>query len=225
VSRDGEVVVIHDATLDRTTNARGSVETFTAKDLSAIDAGYHFGADANFPYRERGIGVPRLADLLDRHRRLPWIIEIKGERPETAERVVHVLRDLRALDRVLVGGFSQRVLDTVRALAPGLPTGASSLEARAAARRAFFRLPIKSRGYAAFQVPLRIRGREVFGEPFVRRARQASLPVHCWVIDDPEDIRRLRDWGVTGFITDRPDVALNECRPSSVLSAHRAPST
>lgn len=207
VSRDGEVVVIHDPTVDRTTNAHGSVEAFTAAELARMDAGYQFGADAGFPWRERGAGVPRLADVLDRHRLLPWIIEIKGDRPEAAERVIQTLRKLDALDRVVIGGFSQVVLEAVRALAPEVPTGASSQEARSAARRAFFRLPIRPRGYLAFQVPLRIRGREVFGEPFVRRARQAALPVHCWVIDEAADIRRLRDWGVTGFITDRPDIA------------------
>ncbi len=119
LSADGEVVVIHDATLDRTTNARGSVERMTARELAQVDAAHAFGADAGFPFRDRGVGVPRLADLLDRFRSVPWIVEVKGGRPEVAARVVALIRDLGAFDRVVIGAFSQDVLNAVRRLAPG----------------------------------------------------------------------------------------------------------
>lgn len=212
VSADGEVVVIHDATLDRTTNAVGSVERMTARELARVDAAHAFGADAGFPFRDRGVGVPRLADLLDRFRSLPWIVEIKGDRPDVAARVVELIRDLRAFDRVVIGSFSQTALDAVRTLAPRLPTGASSLEARTAVRRAYLRLPIGRARFDVLQMPLRIRGHEVIGEPFVRRARRAGMPVHVWVVDEPGDMRRLLDWGVTGLISDRPDLAVEAVR-------------
>lgn len=191
LSSDGEVVVIHDATLDRTTNAQGSVSARTARELA-------------------NIGVPRLAELLDRHRGVEWIVEIKGERPDLAERTVGVLRDLHAVDRVVVGSFSQLSLDTVRRIAPNIATGASSREAHAAARRALLRLPWGRRRFQTLQVPFRVRGREIFGESFVREARRASIPVHAWVVDEPSDMRRLLSWGVTGLISDRPDIALRE---------------
>ncbi|HKW03174.1 MAG TPA: glycerophosphodiester phosphodiesterase [Vicinamibacterales bacterium] len=212
VSADGEVVVIHDATLDRTTNAHGPVEQMTARELARVDAAHGFGADAGFPFRDRGVGVPRLADLLDRFRGLPWIVEIKGDRPDVAARVVKVVRDLRAFERVLIGSFSQDVLHAVRTLAPRLPTGASSLEARAAVRRAYFRLPIGRPRFDVLQMPLRIKGHEVFGETFVRFARRAGTPVQVWVVDEPGDMRRLLDWGVTGLISARPDLALAAVR-------------
>src|SRR5215471_11252677 len=120
MSADGEVVVIHDALLDRTTNAHGSVERLTVRELAQIDAAHAFGADTGFPFRDRGIGVPRLADLLDRFRDLPWVVEIKGERPDVAVQVVRLLRDLNALDRVVIGAFSQVVLTAVRTMAPRL---------------------------------------------------------------------------------------------------------
>ena len=208
MSADGDVVVIHDALLDRTTNARGAVERLTVRELAQVDAAHAFGAEAGFPFRDRGIAVPRLADVLDRFRDLPWVVEIKGERPDVAVRVVRLLRDLEALDRVVIGAFSQAVLNAVRTMAPRLPTGASSLEARAAARRAYFRLPIGRARFDVLQVPYRANGREVFGEPLVRLARRAGTPVHAWVVDEPGDMRRLLDWGVTGLISDRPDLAL-----------------
>lgn len=217
VSADGEVVVIHDATLDRTTNAHGSVERMTARELAQVDAAHAFGADAGFPFRDRGVGVPRLADLLDRFRSVPWIVEIKGDRPDVAARVVALIRDLRAFDRVVIGAFSQDVLNAVRTLAPRLPTGASSREARTAVRRAYFRLPIGRARFDILQMPHRIHGAEVFGEPFVRLARRAGTPVHVWVVDEPGDMRRLLEWGVTGLISDRPDLALEAVTKTAAL--------
>lgn len=208
LSADDDVVVIHDATLDRTTNVQGPVERMTARELAQVDAGHAFGADAGFPCRDRGIGVPRLADLLDAFRDVPWIIEIKGDRPDLAKRVVALLRDQRALDRVIIGSFSQVALDAIRTLSPRLATGASGPEARAAARRAFFRLPIGRQRFDVLQVPYRWKGRQMFGEALVRLARQASTPVHVWVVDEPAEMSRLLDWGVTGLISDRPDLAI-----------------
>src|SRR5262245_7223078 len=85
LSKDGEPVVIHDPTLDRTTDATGPVRALTAAELARVDAGHHFNPVAGFPFRGKAGGVPRLVDLLSRHRDLPWIIEIKGDRTETAE--------------------------------------------------------------------------------------------------------------------------------------------
>src|SRR5690606_17160459 len=72
LARDGEVVVIHDDTLDRTTDARGPVSALTAAELARVDAGASFvDASGGAPWRGAGIGVPRLADLLDRFTDLP----------------------------------------------------------------------------------------------------------------------------------------------------------
>src|SRR5689334_9788482 len=83
LSRDGEAVVIHDPTLDRTTDATGPVGALTAAELARVDAGYRFNEAAGFPFRGKAGGVPRLAELLRSHRDRPWIIEIKGDRVET----------------------------------------------------------------------------------------------------------------------------------------------
>ena len=66
LSRDGDAVVIHDPTLDRTTDARGPVRAWTAADLASVDAGYRFEVDAGFPFRGRGIGKALLVHLANR---------------------------------------------------------------------------------------------------------------------------------------------------------------
>jgi glycerophosphoryl diester phosphodiesterase len=212
LSADGEPVVIHDPTLDRTTDATGPVSSLTAVALSRVDAGHRFGADRGFPFRGRSGGVPRLADLLVRHSNLPWIVEIKGDRPEVAERVVGVIRACGATDRVIVGGFSQAVLDAVRRLGPELVTSASRDEARAAVERAEAGLAPVVSGYRLFQMPFRLDGRQTLHRPFVTVVRRAGVPVQAWIVDDAAEMRELIDWGVTGIISDRPDVAIEVVR-------------
>jgi glycerophosphoryl diester phosphodiesterase len=208
LSRDGDVVIIHDPTLDRTTDATGLVVERTARELAEVDAGYRFGADAGFGYRGRGFGVPRLADVLERFGTQPVVIEIKGDRLETAERTLDVIGRAGAADRVIVGGFNQAVLDVVREHAPEIVTSASLDEARAAIAAGEAWEPGRAPVFQLFQVPFRLDGQQRFGEPFVRAARRAGLPVHAWIVDTPDDMRELLAWGVTGIISDRPDLAV-----------------
>src|SRR5215469_7045550 len=86
LSADGEIVVIHDDTLRRTTDRQGRVASLTADELARVDAGFHFQDEAGAPFRGRGIGVPRLADLLDRTPAVPLTIELKGENLELARK-------------------------------------------------------------------------------------------------------------------------------------------
>lgn len=211
LSRDGEVVVIHDPTLDRTTDAAGPVSARAADALARVDAGFHFGSSAGHPYRGLGFGVPRLAQLLSRYRDHPIVIELKGDRPEVAERTVDVLRASDALDRVIIGGFSHGVLATARRLAPALVTSASFEEATAAVTRPDWTAPSPT-AFRLFQVPFRLDGRQQFDRRFVDRARGAGMPVQVWVVDEPDQMRMLLEWGVTGLITDRPDRAVEVVR-------------
>src|SRR5437763_1417897 len=99
LSRDGVVVVHHDATLERTTNGRGALAARTAAELAKLDAGYNFvGADArdngssSLPYRGRAGGVPTLRDVLRRYPSASAIVELKVYRPELAHRVIDDIR-------------------------------------------------------------------------------------------------------------------------------------
>ncbi len=227
LSRDGEVVVIHDATLDRTTDARGPVADLTASELMRVDAGCRFGADRGLPFRGRGCGVPRLGDLLERYRDRPLVIEIKGEDPAVAERTVALIREHGADGRVIVGGFSQQILALVRRLLPAVATSASVHEVRHALRRSYLWLGPRRPEFRLFQVPFRLNGRQIVRRSFVRAARRSGLPVQAWIVDDPADMRTLVGWGVTGIITDRPDVALRFVgpgrRPGSTAAAAGLP--
>ena len=112
LSRDGVVVVHHDETLERTTDARGPIAAFTADELARVDAGYWFrGARmATFPFRGRGISVPTLRTVLRRYRDARLIIELKMNDPELARADIDEVRAADAVSRVALGSFGWRVL-------------------------------------------------------------------------------------------------------------------
>lgn len=208
LSRDGVPVVVHDPTLDRTTDAAGPVEHLSAAELAAVDAGYRFDRQGAFPFRGRGIGVPALKDVLDRYRTTAMIVELKSAEPRLARAVVEDIRATGTLGRVTIGSFQKGALDAVRACDPSVRTGADMDEIRSGLDAS---LPSAGAGrpsFDAFQVPEVYAGMRIVTPEFVARAHGAGVGVVVWTVDRDEDILRLLDWGVDGLITDRPDIAV-----------------
>jgi glycerophosphoryl diester phosphodiesterase len=210
LSRDGVPVVIHDKTLDRTSDAVGPVRMRTAEELSRVDAGYRFVArDGSMPFRGRGIGVPTLESVLTTFADVRVIIEMKDGEAALAKAVLAVIRRTNALNRVCVGSFYRRALEVLRAEEPAVATSASEHEARWTLYRSWCRWPLTAaRRYCAFQVPERAGRLRVVSPAFVAQAHRDRARVDVWVVDTAEDITRLFAWGVDGVITDRPDVAV-----------------
>ncbi len=212
LSRDGEVVVIHDATLERTTDARGPVSECTADELARVDAAAHFKVEEGAPFKGRGIGVPRLREVLRRFPDLRFVLELKGEDLALAGAAAGVVRECGALHRVCFGGFDDGVLAALRAECPGAVTSAATQEIRWAIYRAWVGLPPKAPRFHGYQVPERYGSTRVASKRFVRVMRQAGLPVQVWTVNREADMRRLFDWGVQAVITDVPDVAVPVAR-------------
>jgi glycerophosphoryl diester phosphodiesterase len=228
LSRDGVVVIHHDATLDRTTNGTGPLAARTADELARLDAGFHFGPPspaatlasagqpALYPFRGRTGGVPRLDEVLRRYPNARCVIELKLNDPELAHRTIDTVRAADALDRVALGSFGTRVLRAARAYEPRIATGASREETRMALYRSWVRCPVRRPAYREFQVPEVAGTTRVVSPRFVRYAHEASVKVLVWTVDHESDIRRLMSWGVDAIISDRPDVAVGiaAARPS-----------
>src|SRR5918993_3646085 len=104
LTRDGHVVVLHDATVDRTTDGEGPVSEMTLEELRAFDAGHNFSPDGgpSRPYRGRGVRVPILEEVLREFPGVAVNIDIKAGRPGIEAAVLGVLREADALGRVIV---------------------------------------------------------------------------------------------------------------------------
>jgi glycerophosphoryl diester phosphodiesterase len=208
LSRDGIPVVIHDRTLDRTTDRTGPVKALTAAELARVDAGYHFTRDGAQPFRGQGIGVTTLDAVLARHQ-TRIIVEMKGGEPELARAVGAAVRQARAADRICVGSFYQPSIDALRAAFPEIVTSASEREARWTLHRSWVRWPFtRRRKYAAFQVPEFAGRMRVVSPAFVRHVHREGHAIQVWVVNDPAAVQRLLDWGVDGIISDVPGIAV-----------------
>jgi glycerophosphoryl diester phosphodiesterase len=214
VATDGAFVVIHDSTVDRTTNGQGLVAGMSLARLQALDAGYRFREDSGaYPFRGKGLTVPSFEGVL---RELPGIrlnVEMKDFTLEQARGLCGVLRQFGALDRVLVSAFEHVPMTAFREGCPEVATGATRREAaifyyldRLRLVRAF-RSPA-----AALQVPLRFRGREVVTPRLLESARQSNRPVEVWTVNEPDAMRRLLALDVQAILTDHPPrlIALRE---------------
>ncbi len=209
LSADGIPVVIHDRTLDRTTDRTGPVQAHTASELAAVDAGFHFTRDQAYPFRGQGIGIPTLEAVLSRHRDARVIIEMKGGEPELARAVGEAVRRADAVDRVCVGSFHQASISALRADYPEIVTSASQNEARWTLHRSWVRWPWRRpRAYSAFQVPEFAGRMRVVSPNFVNHVHGEGHTVQVWVVNQRADMRRLLDWGVDGIISDVPDLAV-----------------
>ena len=188
LSRDGAVVVHHDRLLDRTTRATGPISARTAFELSKLD-------------------VPLLSDVLARYRGKRIIIEMKQPTAALAHAVADEVRRAKMADFVCLGSFSVTALRAARAYAPEIVTSGGQMEVRIALYRSWCYLTPGRVPYRAFQVPEISGSTRVVTPRFIKLAHKAGLVVQVWTVDDPNDMRRLLDWGVDGIISDRPDIA------------------
>ncbi|MCG6957288.1 MAG: glycerophosphodiester phosphodiesterase [Gemmatimonadetes bacterium] len=204
LTRDGEVVVIHDASVDRTTDGSGPVSDLTLAELQALDAGFRF-VDPNgvASFRGKGVVIPRFEDVLTAYPDTRMNVEAKE--PGVAEALVDIILRHDAQERVLVAAEYERSRRSVRHY-PG-PWGAS--RHHVLLFWLLYRLP-RGGGYTPgadiLQVPERHNGLRIVSPRLVRAAHQRNLPVQVWTVDDPEDMRRLLSWGVDGIQSDRPDL-------------------
>jgi glycerophosphoryl diester phosphodiesterase len=191
LSADEQPVVIHDFTLERTTDGAGPVSGHRVRELKRLDAG---GWRAP---RFRGQRVQTLQEVLERFRdRARFWIELKGGSelyPGIEERVVSMVEIYDVVERALVQSFDHAAIARVRTLNREIQVGA--LVARA---------PLDPGLLRPEAVGAICPGVEVLTEGLLGEIRGAGLGCYVWTVNEPAQMDRLVEWGVTGIITDRP---------------------
>jgi glycerophosphoryl diester phosphodiesterase len=205
---DGAIVCVHDATVDRTTDGHGPVESLKLSELRKLDAGYRWTGDGGKtnPYRGKGIQVPTLEEVFKRHPRMRMVVEMKVRTPEFAHATCKAIRDSGMEQRALVASFDYGALDAFRQACPEVATSMSQREAQVLVGLSALRLSAAySPDAIALQVPERFGGIEILTPGLIKAARGRNLRVHAWTINDEAALRRLIELGVDGVMTDRPD--------------------
>lgn len=210
---DGRCVVIHDATVDRTTDGSGAVAGMTLQALQSLDAGHAFtDGTGEHPFRGRGIRVPTLDEVLGAFPDLPFTVEIKAGTAQAP--MLETIRKHDAVDRIVVAGMEH----ADRTLVRDYPGATSATVREVQLFFALHRLHLAwmwPKRADVLQVPERHpwnareedRARRIVSPRFVRDAARKDVPVHVWTVNETADMQRLLDWGVDGLITDRPDRA------------------
>ncbi|HEX2300165.1 MAG TPA: glycerophosphodiester phosphodiesterase [Pseudonocardiaceae bacterium] len=204
VTRDGVVVVQHDATLDRTTDGSGALAQL---DWTAVRTARIRGREP----------VCRLTDLLEELPDARFNIDVKTDL--AVEPTLELLRRTQSWDRVCIASFSEARLQRMRkAAGPQLLTSmgtssAAALRLRSALPFLPLRFPVRG---ALAQLPMRRQGITLVDRALVRYTHRLGLEVHVWTVDRAEEMQSLLDLGVDGLVTDRPDVLREVLRARGV---------
>jgi len=210
LTADGQLAVIHDETLDRTTDLSGSIASMTMKQIRAADAGYRFeGPDGSFPFRGKRLRVPTLAEVL------AWLPDGTGLVVEVKARAatgpaVEALRGsrVRAADQASLISFDEATIDTSHELDRGLPTGYLLVPSQPIEPALTWAV---EHGHAAVHPWEGDLGMDP--QPILAMAHAFGRLIGCYVVNDPDRMQQLAAYGLWGFVTDVPGVAREALGP------------
>lgn len=207
LTRDNRLAVIHDKTVDRTTNGSGTVESYKLADLQTLDAAYRWSADSGNPFslRGRGINIPSLSAVFKAFPQMRINIEIKDPKPAAITALCRTIKDHNMSQKVMIASFSAGALKKFRSICPAAATSAGASEAIW-----FYSLQkmhlesAYSPSAQALQVPENYGDLQIVNNRFVEAAHARNMRVQVWTINDIDSMKRLLKLGVDGIMTDYP---------------------
>lgn len=206
-TRDGQLIILHDDTVARMTNATGLIESFTLAELKKLDAAHRWSPDngQTFPLRNKGVKIPTLAEVFNTFPETKMNLEIKDFRSSTIHSLCRLIRDHQMTKKVMVASFDADSLKEFRSVCPEVATSAGSSEAIL-----FYSLQkmhlesAYSPDAQALQVPETFRDLRVVNRRFIEAAHSRNMRVQVWTVNDVKAMKRLLDLGVDGIVTDYP---------------------
>ncbi len=205
LTADGQLAVIHDDTLDRTTDRSGSIAQLTMAEIHEADAGARFARpeDSGFPFRGRGLTVPTLPEVLE------WlpdtvglVIEIKARAAADAVVEAVAAHPVRSDGRLSVISFDEASIERVHELDPVIRTGYLLVPAQPIEPALRWATEHGHAGVHPWEGDL---GLDPL--PILAQASAYGREVGCYVVNDPVRMQHLAACGVWGFVTDVPDIA------------------
>lgn len=210
LSKDGEAVVIHDNTVDRTTNGTGAVKDMTLNELQKLDAGYHFiGPDGSYSYRNKGITIPAMDEIFKEFPGYPMTIELKTDDPALADKMAELIRKHNMSDKVIIASFYDDALAYFIEATDGTVPVSSAREATrnfVIAHKLYADRIIPMEKYTAVQIPMEASGLNLATERLTESLHKRGIAVQYWTINDEDSVRKLARIGADGIMTDHPNI-------------------
>lgn len=217
ITKDGELVTIHDPTVDRTTNSKGKVSEMNYSEIQRLDAGYYFkDLHGQYSFRDKGNYIPTLKEVFESFPNTRMIIEIKNDNPserldEVCLKLWRLIKQYNKEQQIVVASFSQDIIDQFQEVSEGkvaLSSGIGEIT-----KFVFLEKVLLSNLYEAkadtFQLPLEVGGISLTKPGLIKEMKRRNINVQYWTIDDEETMRYLLDNGADGIITNRPDVLID----------------
>jgi glycerophosphoryl diester phosphodiesterase len=227
---EGVLMVIHDDTVDRTTDGSGRIASLDSSELALLDAGYNWTvtgtrteapAGAEFHYRGQGTAIPTLTEVLTAFPDALVNVELKQDDAAAGQALCQLLRQERATERVMVASFHSAPMRAFRSDCPEAATSATRREVTLFYVLARARLArVYSPPFDALQVPVSQGSLTIVTPAVVAAARERGVALQVWTVNERDEMDRLLAMGVDGLITDRPDralVALGRAYPAGVV--------
>lgn len=217
LTKDEEIVVFHDDTVDRTSDGTGFVKDYTLDELKQLNFGYNFeDLDGNYPYKEEKAEIVSLRELLEVFPNLYINIDIK-DHPDTYEgslmpsKLWRLIEEFEAQNRIVITSFYSEQVDRFNLYAQNrVALGAGENDVRKA-----FTAFTSQFGHLyhpkvdVFQIPTKHGVVSLDSPRFIAFLAKLNIPVHYWTIDDEDTMKNLIENGAKGIITDRPDIAVD----------------
>ena len=208
-TRDGELVVSHDPTLQRCTDGHGRIAEHSLAELQRLDAGFHFSPDGGhtFPFRGEGVRIPTFREVLRAFPDTPLNVEVKAEASGIESAVASLLRSEGAARRVCLGSeldpLAERLVEAAPEVCAFYPRDA--LTQLVLAIKSGDEPPDDPR-FQVLDMPLDYGEVRLVDGQFLEATNRLDRWVNVWTIDDPDTMRSLAAMGVGGIMTDRPDL-------------------
>jgi glycerophosphoryl diester phosphodiesterase len=205
LSRDNIPVIIHDATVDRTTNGHGEVASMTVRELKELDAGFWYKKNNHYPYRGKGITIPTLEEVLTSFPQTRINIELKNHSLNLPQQIQKILDDLRYKGSLLLASSSQKQLTYIRK-----HSSKNTMTAASIPESIKWLITGADRNFDAVELPHRWKAVEsrFISLLISRRAQDSETECIIWTVNTRNDIIFWMKSGVDGIITDRPTLAL-----------------
>lgn len=198
LSADGQVMVHHDATVDRTTNGHGALKDMSLDELKALDAG------SSFSEAFKGEKIPTLDEVFETVGKRTFInVELTNyttPRDELVETVCMLVKKHKLQKRILFSSFFASNLSKARSYLPDVPCGLLAFNG-------LLGIWARSFGFAFGKFEALHPALKDMTQQQVARVHRLNRRVHVWTVNDERDMRRLFGWGVDGIFTDDPQLA------------------
>ncbi|OIU70426.1 glycerophosphodiester phosphodiesterase [Rossellomorea aquimaris] len=211
MTKDGELIAMHDETLDRTTNGTGKVKDHTLEEIKSLDAGSWF--NAAYPEKAKdeynGLQVQTLQEVIKHFgKNKNYYIETKSPDvyPGMEEKLLKILDEYNLTrqngpsSRVIIQSFSEESLQKVHNLNDEIPL-VQLLDYKGTATITDEELDY----YSEYAEGLGMSYTKI-NQDYVQKVREHDLLIHPYTVNNKEDMRQLLEWGVTGMFTNYPDV-------------------